>query len=261
MGMETFPFLECAALFALAIIAGTIDAMAGGGGLMTIPGLMAFGLDPVTAMATNKFQGSFGTAAATWRFWREGKLDIKKYAGGAALAFIGSVLGAYAVTQINPEQLKSLIPFLLMGIAFWVLFSPKLGEVDAKPRMAAATYMLFLIPLFGFYDGFLGPGTGSFFALSMVFLLGLKLDEATARAKLYNFMSNLGPLLFFLFAGKIMWLYAAVMTIGNIIGGNIGAKLVITHGTRLVRPLLVVISLVMSLKLLWQQGFFKSFLP
>lgn len=256
--MEDPAFLTYVLLFILALVAGTIDAMAGGGGLLNIPGLMATGLDAVPAMATNKFQGVFGTAAAAYRFWREGKLVLKQCLAGAALAFFGSVLGAYAVTQVAPDNLKLFIPFLLMAIAFWVLLSPRLGDVDARPRLSLRAYTVLFTPLIGFYDGFLGPGAGSFFALSMVFFLGLKLDIATARAKFFNFMSNLGPLLFFLFAGKIVWPFALVMTAGNIIGGNLGARLVITYGTSLIRPLLVLTSLAMSIKLLHQQGVFEK---
>ena len=251
-------FFHLAILFALAVVAATIDAMAGGGGLLTVPGLMATGLDPVTALATNKFQGTFGAMSSTYRFWRAGKLDLKKYLPGALFAFLGGLAGAATVMIANPETLKSIIPFLLIAIACWVLFSPKLGDVEVVAKIPFSLYIGFFIPFIGFYDGFLGPGAGSFYALSGVALLGLKLDEATARAKLYNFMSNFAPLLFFLVQGKIFWLFGGVMAVGNIIGGQIGARLVIHHGTGLIRPILVVMSFAMSAKLLWQQGLIQK---
>lgn len=247
-------------LFVLAIAAATIDAMAGGGGLLTVPGLLATGLDPVTALGTNKFQGTFGALSATYRFWRAGKLDLKKYLPTAFFAFAGGLLGAFTVTIIDPGILKNIIPFLLIAIAIWVLFSPKLGDVAGHAILSWPVYIGFLIPFIGFYDGFLGPGAGSFYALSAVALLGLKLDEATARAKLYNFMSNFAPLLFFVFEGKVFWPYAGVMALGNIIGGQIGARAVLHHGTKIIRPLLVIISFAMSAKLLWQQPTFQKLL-
>jgi uncharacterized protein len=252
MMIET-DLLHLVLLFFLAVAAATIDAMAGGGGLLTVPGLLATGLDPVTALGTNKFQGTFGALSSTYRFWRSGKLDLKKYLSSSLFAFAGGLAGAATVMVVKPDTLKSIIPFLLIAIACWVLFSPKLGDVPTKAKIPFITYIGFFIPFIGFYDGFLGPGAGSFYALSAVALLGLKLDEATARAKLYNFMSNLAPLLFFLAQGKIFWLFGGVMAVGNLIGGQIGARLVIRHGTGVIRPLLVVISFAMSAKLLWVQ--------
>ncbi|MDX1922705.1 MAG: TSUP family transporter [Alphaproteobacteria bacterium] len=254
-------FFHLAILFALAVVAATVDAMAGGGGLLTVPGLMATGLDPVTALATNKFQGTFGALSSTYRFWRSGKLSLKKYLPSALFAFAGGLAGAATVMVANPDTLKSIIPFLLIAIACWVLFSPKLGDVEAHAKIPFTLYIGFFVPFIGFYDGFLGPGAGSFYALSGVALLGLKLDEATARAKLYNLMSNFAPLLFFLAQGKIFWLFASVMAVGNIIGGQIGARLVIHHGTGLIRPILVIMSFAMSIKLLWQQGLLHKILP
>lgn len=250
--------VHLALLFALGVVAATVDAMAGGGGLLTVPGLMATGLDPVSALATNKFQGTFGALSSTYRFWREGKLDLKKYFPGALFAFAGGLAGAATVMIADPATLKNIIPFLLIAIACWVLCSPKLGDIRSAAKIPSSLYIGFLIPFIGFYDGFLGPGTGSFYALSGVALLGLKLDDATARAKLYNLMSNFAPLLFFLVQGKIFWLFAGVMAVGNIIGGQIGARLVIYHGTGLIRPVLVIMSLAMSAKLLWQQGILEK---
>ncbi len=250
--------LHLAILFAIALIASTIDAMAGGGGLLTLPALMATGLDPVTALATNKFQGTFGSLSATYHFWRTGKLDLIKYFPGALFAFFGSLAGGVVVMEMNPDLLKTIIPFLLIGIACWVLCSPTLGDSRTKAKISFAIYIVFFVTLIGFYDGFFGPGTGSFFALSGVALLGIKLDEATARAKLYNFMSNVASLLFFIIQGKIFWLFASVMAVGNFMGGQIGARLVIHHGTQLIRPILVIMSVAMSIKLLWSQGLLQK---
>jgi hypothetical protein len=241
-------------LFVLALVAGTIDAMAGGGGLLTVPGLMATGIPPVSVLATNKMSGIFSPLSATWHFWRQGRIDILKLWRPALLALVGAACGAASVSFVNPAALKQLVPFLLMAICGWLLLSEDLGKVPGKARFSFAVVSVTLIPLVAAYDGFFGPGTGTFFALGMVGLAGFTLDQATIEAKLYNLMSNLGALLFFLVKGHIVWPFAIVMACGMVAGGAIGARLVIRHGTGLIKPLLIVMSLAMSVRLLWQNG-------
>lgn len=236
-------------LFGLAIAAGTIDAMAGGGGLLTVPALLATGISPIAALATNKLQGTFSSFSAMVYFWRKDKIRLQDHWLPACASFLGSLAGAAALSFMDPEILRKLIPFLLIAIAIWVYVSPQLGDVSRKARISFAMAALTFIPLIGFYDGFFGPGTGTFFALGGVALLGIRLDEATMRAKIYNVSSNLGALSFFLFSGHIVWVYGVVMAAGMMIGGNIGARLVLKHGTRLIRAVLVIVSLMMSAKL------------
>jgi len=241
-------------LFVLALVAGTIDAMAGGGGLLTIPGLMATGLPPVTALATNKFQAIFSPLSAAWHFWKSGRLDIDKLWKPALLSGLAAACGAASLTFINPGVLKEMVPFLLIGICGWLLLSDGFGKAERPATLSFAVVAATLVPLVGFYDGFFGPGTGTFFAMGLVGLAGLALDQATMQAKLYNFMSNLGALIFFLFTGHIVWIIAVTMACGMVAGGAIGARLVLRHGTGLIKPLLIVMSLTMSARLLWQNG-------
>jgi len=251
--MLHFDPLYLSGLFAIALVAGTIDAVAGGGGLLTLPALMATGIPPISALATNKAQAIFSSFGATLHFWRKGRIDLAALKRPALMSFLGAVAGAACVSFVDPATLKALVPFLLIAICVWLAFNPRVGE-GSRPRFSLAVIGLTLVPLIGFYDGFLGPGTGTFFALGLVGLAGLSLDEATIEAKLCNFMSNLGALAFFLFAGHIVWLYGAVMAVGMMAGGQIGARLVLRHGTGLIRPLLIVTSLGMSIRLLWQSG-------
>lgn len=241
-------------LFLLALIAGTIDAMAGGGGLLTVPGLMATGLPPVSVLATNKMSAIFSPISACYHFWRAGRLNITKLWRPALLSASGAALGAATISLVNPNILKQLVPFFLMAICGWMLLSADFGKAPSKPKISHALAGMTLVPLVGFYDGFFGPGTGTFFALGMVGLAGLTLDQATVEAKLFNLMSNLGALIFFLVKGHIVWSFAIVMACGMVTGGAIGAKLVLKHGTGLIKPLLIVTSLAMSLRLLWQNG-------
>lgn len=246
--------LQLFGLFVLALIAGTIDAMAGGGGLLTIPGLMATGLPPISVLATNKMSAIFSPLSAAYHFWKAGRLDIVKLWKPALLSGLGAACGAASLTFIDPGLLKQLVPFFLIAICGWLLLSEDLGKTEGPVRVKFAVLAVSLVPLIGFYDGFFGPGTGTFFAMSMVGLAGLTLDQATVHAKLFNFMSNLGALIFFLFTGHIVWIIAVVMACGMVAGGALGARLVLRHGTALVKPILIVMSLAMSARLLWQNG-------
>jgi uncharacterized membrane protein YfcA len=246
--------LQLAELFALALVAGTIDAMAGGGGLLTVPGLMATGIAPVSALATNKFQAIFSSASATLHFWRQGRIDLKALWQPALMSMLGAVCGAACLTFVDPGTLRLLVPFLLIGICGWLLLSQDFGKHPGPARLPFFAVSFTFVPLIGAYDGFFGPGTGTFFALGLVALLGIGLDQATMQAKLYNFMSNAGALGFFLVKGHIVWSFAIVMACGMMAGGSFGARLVIRHGTKMIRPLLIVMSLAMSLRLLWQNG-------
>ena len=245
--------LYLSGLFAIALVAGTIDAVAGGGGLITLPALMATGIPPLSALATNKLQAIFSVFSATLHFWRKGRLDLRALRRPAFASFLGAAAGAASVSFINPGALKLLVPLLLIAICVWLALHPRIGQ-STRPHLSPAAAGVTLVPLVGFYDGFLGPGTGTFFALGLAGLAGLALDDATIEAKLFNFMSNFGALVFFLAAGRIAWLYGLVMAAGMMAGGQIGAQLVLRHGAGLIRPLLIVTSLAMSLRLLWQQG-------
>jgi uncharacterized protein len=250
--------LQLFGLFVLALVAGTIDAMAGGGGLLTIPGLMATGLPPISVLATNKMSAIFSPLTASYHFWKSGRLPILKLWKPALLAMLAAMCGAASLTVIDPGMLRQLVPFFLIAICGWLLMSDDLGKEPGTSRMKFATVAVTVVPLIAFYDGFFGPGTGTFFAMSLVGLAGLALDSATMQAKLYNVMSNFGALMFFLFSGHIVWIIALVMASGMIAGGAIGARLVLKHGTGLIKPLLIVTSLTMSARLLWQNGTFLA---
>jgi uncharacterized protein len=243
-----------ALLFALAVFAGLIDTMAGGGGLLVVPGLMAAGLDPISAFATNKLQAIFGTASATAQFWRRGKVRLKDHLFPAGVAFVSAFCGAATLSYLDPRLLNAIVPFILISVAFLLLLKPNLGDIPRAARISRLAGAFTLIPLVGFYDGFFGPGTGTFFALGAVAVLGIGLEEATIHAKIYNFMSNLGGLLFFIGSGRPSWVYGAVMAAGTLIGGNLGARLILKHGVGVIKPMVVAISLALSVRLLWQQG-------
>jgi uncharacterized membrane protein YfcA len=239
-----------ASLTVLAVLAGFVDAIAGGGGLLTIPALLWAGLTPVQALGTNKLQAVFGSFAATVNFLHKGEIRLRVMAPVVALTFAGAAAGALSVQHLHSEILDDLIPLLLIGFALYFLFSPRVGDLDAQQRVTPPTFGASAGFGVGFYDGFFGPGTGSFFALAFVSLLGYNLRRATAHAKLLNFTSNLAALLLFLAGGHLVWAVGLAMAIGQVLGAYLGSHMVLRHGARLVRPLLVVVSLTMSLRLL-----------
>ncbi len=239
-----------AILFLVAIIAGIIDTIAGGGGLITIPALLSVGIAPTAALATNKMQSTFGTFTASIYFIRKKLININEMKLMIFLAFIGSILGSWAIVQIDPSLLKIVIPFLLIAIGLYFLFSKSVGDVKKVKRMSIIAFSFIIATIIGFYDGFLGPGTGSFFAIAFIYFLGYTIQEATANTKILNFATNLASFLFFIYYGEIIIIIGLIMGIGQIIGAIIGAKLVILKGQKLIRPLVIFISFAMSIKLL-----------
>ncbi len=237
-------------LFIVAIIAGWVDSIGGGGGLICIPALLWAGFSPLEALATNKLQASFGSSTAALNYAGHGLVDVKGQWLAVALTFLGAVCGTLLVQQIDSSLLAKAIPVLLIVFALYFLFSPKVSNMDRHQLISAKTFAVTVGFGVGFYDGFFGPGTGTFFTMGYVALLGYGLPKATGNTKLLNFTSNIASLLFFALSGHIVWLAGFVMGAGQIIGSYIGSHMAVKHGTRLIRPVLVTVSLLMSVKLL-----------
>ncbi|MCP5436685.1 MAG: TSUP family transporter [Chromatiaceae bacterium] len=248
--VEALPLDTLMLLVGVASLAGMIDAIAGGGGLLALPAILWAGLPPVQALATNKLQGSFGTFTASYNFIRRGEIDLRRLRIPIVMTFIGSVSGTLAVQRLGSDLLNHIVPALLIAFALYFLFSPRIGDQDAHHRISHGLFGLLIGFSLGFYDGFFGPGTGSFFAAAFVLLLGYNLRRATAGTKVLNFTSNIASLIFFALAGQVVWQVGLPMGLAQMAGAWIGSHLVIRHGTRLIRPLLVVVSLAISTKLL-----------
>ena len=248
-----FSYEIVALLFAVAVIAGFIDAIAGGGGLLTIPALMWAGLPPTAALATNKLQACGGSFFASVYFVRKGMVKLSDMKLSIACAFIGAALGTIAVQLIDIAILERLLPFLMLAIGGYFLFSKKISEDDRHRVLTPALFALTASLTIGMYDGFFGPGTGSFFALAFVSLAGFGLAKATAHAKVLNFSTNFASLLFFALGGKVVWMLGAIMLVGQAMGATLGSRLVISKGTKMIKPLVVCMSVLMSLKLLSSQ--------
>jgi len=233
------------------LAAGWIDAIAGGGGLLTVPVLLGLGLPPATAFGTNKMQSSVGTAVAVWRYALAGWLRGQPLALLIAVVALASALGAWAVTVLDPHWLRRLVPWLLMLVALQMALSPGLGREPSKQRLRWPLFVALAGLGLGFYDGFFGPGTGAFWAMAWMMGRGKTMEQATALTKVVNLTSNLGSLLIFIAAGQVLWSAAAVMIVGQIGGAALGAGFALRHGRRWIRPLLLLVVLALVLRLLW----------
>ena len=239
-----------ATLFAVAALAGAFDAIAGGGGLLTLPALLLAGLDPVAALATNKLQGTFGSVSATTAFARRGLIDWKTALPVGLAAGLAGLAGALCASLLSPAFLKALVPVLLITIALYFALSRALKAEDAPPRLALTVFAGLIAPLVGFYDGIFGPGAGAFYMVAIVTLLGYGALKATAHTKLANAASNLGILTLFALKGAVVWPIGLAMAAGAFLGAQIGSRLAMRFGPGLIRPLLVTMSCAMAIKLL-----------
>lgn len=236
-----------------AVVSGFVDAVAGGGALITIPALLYAGVPPLHALGTNKLQSLFGNVTALTNYWHSGLVGWRGNRLAVLLAFIGGGLGAWAVQSIGTSLLRLAIPVLLVAAALYILLSPRMTDEDANERLTPAGYA----PVGGaiaFYDGFFGPGASTFFATSLVALRGYGLTRATALTKLLNLTAIIASIILFAIGGNVAWLLGLCMGIGCITGAWLGSRSALRFGARLIRPLLVAISLALTARLLW--GYF-----
>ncbi|MES2437953.1 MAG: TSUP family transporter [Verrucomicrobiota bacterium] len=245
------PPLTYAWLFLAGFGGGFIDAIAGGGGLITVPALLAAGLPPQIALGTNKLQSSCGTAFAVWRYARAGLMKTPWLWLAVALAFLASVGGAFAVSILSKDLLKQMIPWMLASVAIYTALNRRFGIHPGKPRISPLLFASLFGILIGFYDGFFGPGTGSFWTIGLVALLGMDLRHATGYTKAANLASNLGSLGVFLAFGAVHFPSAGAMIAGQVLGARLGSGLVIRKGAAFIRPVFLSVVFAMTLKLMW----------
>lgn len=242
-----------AGLVLAALAAGMVDAVAGGSGVVAVPALLAAGLPPHLALGTNKAQGVFGTCASTLRYARAGLLDLRRARVTFPAGLAGSLGGAALVLLVPPATLRPVVLVLLVAAAVALALRPGGNRRPATatptatraPLLAAGAVALVL----GAYDGFFGPGAGTFLILAFAFLFDLPLQRASADSKPVNFASNLAALALFSARGTVLWEIALPMAAAQFVGGWLGAHLAVRGGDRLVRVvvLLVVLALVAKL--------------
>lgn len=244
---------ELILLFAVALCAGIVDAIGGGGGLITLPVLLLTGISPAQALATNKIQAFASVASSASRYFRSGHADKTGLAPRVLASVAGAGIGAFCLRISDPSFLSRIVPFVLIGVACFFLVSRRYTRLKRPPALTNASFAALACVPIGFYDGFFGPGTGSIYTAAFVLLLGRELRSATADTKILNATGSVVAALIFLSSGLIVWPAALAMAVGGIIGGQIGAHLALRWGAPLIRSVLVLISITLAIKLLIQQ--------
>lgn len=238
-------------LFVAALLAGFVDSIAGGGGIITIPALLTVGLPPHLALGTNKLQASFGSLTAALNYRRGNIVRFRTLTRGIVCTTLGALAGTLSVSTISAGVLQRIIPVLLVIIFLYLLLNPQLGAERRPHRLSPDWFYLIFGCGIGFYDGFFGPGTGSFWTFALILWLGLDLTRATGQAKVLNFTSNIVSLAAFLAGGQVMLSAGLAMGVGQIIGAFLGSHLVLKRGTKFVRIFFLCVVAATILKLLW----------
>ncbi|HWA19140.1 MAG TPA: TSUP family transporter [Devosia sp.] len=238
------------ALAGVGALAGFVDAIGGGGGLIALPALLAAGVPPITALGTNKVQSVIGTGMAALTYWRGGFISFRDLVLSIVVTFIAACFGAWLVKQIDISILKTAVPVALIVMAAYFLFAPRLTDESRHTRLAFPTLVPVLGATVGFYDGAFGPGTGTFLTVGFVVLFGLGLTRAAGHTKILNLTSNLGALAVFIPSGDVLWIAAAAMAVGQFAGGYLGAMAGIRFGARIIRPIVIAVAGALALKLL-----------
>jgi uncharacterized membrane protein YfcA len=239
-------------LIAVAFLAGFVDAIAGGGGLLCVPALLLCGASPLQALATNKVQGMVGSGTALVNYALAGQIKPRRHMGRAFVSLAFGAGGSLVAGAMPADVLRVIMPWVLIAIALFFAFKPGLDDQTRVALMSSTAFGLVIVPLIAGYDGFFGPGTGSFFMTALVMLTGLGVLQATAQTKMLNFASNVGSVLVFAFSGATWWWVGGAMALAQVAGATLGARLAVKVGARLIKPLLVVTSSGMALRLLWQ---------
>ncbi|MGE3309232.1 MAG: TSUP family transporter [Limisphaerales bacterium] len=244
-------------LLATGFAAGFVDAIAGGGGMITVPVLLGLGFSPAEALATNKLQATFGSANAVWAYRRADLVRWKEAWPGVVSTAMGAVSGVLSVAWMDAGLLRRVIPFLLLTAALAVALRPSLGAEPKAARLGRVPFLIGFGLVLGFYDGFFGPGTGTFWTLAFVVFSGFELLRATAWTKWMNFTSNIVSLAAFLGTARIDWIAGLWMGAGQSLGARLGARVAMRGGASVIRPVFLTVVLVATVKLFWD-GWIKG---
>ena len=234
------------------LLAGFVDAIVGGGGLILLPALFATfpSAPPATLLGTNKSASVWGTTMATWQYIRLVQMRWRAMLPASAAGFAGAFAGAWAVTVVSPDFLRKLLPLVLLAVLLYTLAKKDLGRhhtphLTERAEAAAACAIGLSV---GFYDGFFGPGTGSFFVFLFVRLLGYDFLNASASAKLLNVSTNIAALILFTAKGHVWWHFALPLAVANVVGSLLGTHLALKHGTGFVRGIFILVVSTLILK-------------
>ncbi|MFT5874677.1 MAG: putative membrane protein YfcA [Clostridium sp.] len=229
-----------------------VDSIAGGGGLITVPAFMLAGLPPHMVLGTNKFSATAGSFTSSLKFIKSGKANFKLLKFLIPCAFLGSMLGVNAVLRVDQKFLNTLVLILIMFIGIYTLFSKSLGLEDKFQGLTKKNviYGAILALSLGFYDGFFGPGTGSFLVFGFINIFGFNFVSSSANARILNFTSGLTALILFALSGKIDYMIGIPVAIFMVLGAKMGTSVALNKGSKLIKPIFVIMSLAVALKML-----------
>ena len=247
MDIANFSIEVLTFLFFVGVVAGFLDTLVGGGGLLAVPALLLSGIPPIYVLGTNKFQGSMGTGIATFLLFKKKKLDWNSVKNLMFASFIGSIVGGVIIQFVDTQFLSFVIPIVLVFIAIYFIVSPKPKSIASNPK-SNKKFELFAVPVVGFYDGMFGPGAGSFFAMTGVMIKKLEIIQATILAKPLNFASNIAGFIVFFSFGHIAFLIGLLMMMGQMIGAFFGTHYLLKANPLIIRLLIVIISISMLIK-------------
>ncbi|BAU73720.1 TSUP family transporter [Metapseudomonas furukawaii] len=241
-----------AILAAVAFLAGFIDAIAGGGGLLTIPALLTAGLPPHLVLGTNKLCATFGSATAAFTFYRRKLFDPRKWRNALLATAIGAALGAVIAHWLPAAWLNQMLPVVVFGCGLYLLFgkTPDVAHDEHAPIARRRQWPQGLG--LGFYDGVAGPGTGAFWTVSSLLLYPLDLVRASGVARSMNFVSNAMALAVFIAAGQVAWALGIAMGLALMAGAFFGARTAIQGGAKFIRPVFILVVLALTARLVWQ---------
>jgi uncharacterized membrane protein YfcA len=242
-------------LFATGLVAGFVDSIAGGGGLITLPVLLSFGgNNAAVVFGTNKVQATCGSASAAWHYARAGTVPLRDCTRIFVITLVFSAIGAVMLQVFalqRPDLLKKIVPIVLVFVAAYALLRPQLGYEDHHARMTRLAFDGVFGALLGFYDGFFGPGVGTFWTIAFVTCLGFNLTRATGYTKVVNLASNAGALALFLWRHNVDFGAGLAMGAGQLLGARMGAKMVVERGARFIRPIFISVVIAVTAKLVW----------
>ena len=234
--------------------AAFVDSIAGGGGIISVPAYMIVGLPTHIALGTNKFAATMGSLTSSINFIRSGNCNFKLLKIVAPFTLIGSILGVKTVLLIDESFLQPLVLILILAIVIYTFFSKSLGEEDNFNGFTKKNLFLSILLGFslGFYDGFFGPGTGTFLVFGFINILGLNFLKASANARVLNFVSNISALVTFALSGNINYLIGIPVCILMILGAKIGTRLAINKGNKIIKPIFITMAMAVAVKMLFQ---------
>ena len=252
LGLEQLTWGTLILVIVAAFAAGWIDAVVGGGGLLQLPALLLIpGMSPIQALATNKLASVFGTATSSLTYYRRAKPDIRTALPMAVIALVGSFGGAAVATVLPAAAFKPIIVVALLAVALFTAFRPQMGAAMMLRFSGHRHHIMAGLSglVIGFYDGLIGPGTGTFLVISLVALLGYDFLQASAKAKIVNLATNAGALLLFIPHGAVLWLLGGILAVANVAGSYLGSRMAISKGARFIRIVFLVVVVVLIAKL------------